>query len=99
MMTEATPIRISPRMQAALVGLAQGYTWREIGSCLGCSQRTIARYIHDARLALGFDPTRIIEKTSLIGRARAAGVISEGMRLSAAGYIVFSAASVTGVRR
>lgn len=52
-----------------------------------CSERTVARYIASARVALGFEATPVIERSALIQRAQQAGAITEGMRLGPNGYI------------
>jgi len=93
-MVTNTTVRISPREQAALVGLMNQDTWEVIGKKMQISQRSVARYIASARLKLGFNPQLMIERSSLIQRAQQAGALTPGMRLSNSGYIVFSTSSI-----
>lgn len=90
--------RITPKQQACLVGLSREMTWAEIGARLGCSWRTVGRHVAAARVALGENPDQLIERSALIERARAAGIVQSGMRLSKGGYIVFSVKSVVNKR-
>ena len=86
--------RISSRAQCCLVGLAQGLTWEQIGTRLGCGWRTVARHIASARVALGENPNELIERSVLIERATQAGIVQSGMRLSRGGYITYTVNSV-----
>lgn len=88
---------VSPRAALCLIGLQQGLTWRQIGDRLKVTERTVGRLIADARIALRDidDPANtIIEKSALLTRAYAAGIIDPNMRLSPNGYIAFTPSGV-----